>query len=68
MSSTPEARLELGRREARAAAERGDVLVVVDVLSFSPEDVEEAACVDVVDCAPVLAEGCFACDGWAIGR
>lgn len=28
-------RLEWGRRGARAAAERGDVLVVVDVLSFS---------------------------------
>lgn len=29
------ARLEWGRRGARAAAERGDILVVVDVLSFS---------------------------------
>src|SRR4051812_25534388 len=28
-------RLEWGRRGARLAAERGDVLVVVDVLSFS---------------------------------
>src|ERR1043165_1781823 len=28
-------RLEWGRRGARAAAERGDVLVVIDVLSFS---------------------------------
>src|SRR6185503_2901973 len=28
-------RLEWGRRGARVAAERGDVLVVIDVLSFS---------------------------------
>lgn len=36
-------RLEWGRRGARVAAERGDILVVVDVLSFSTAAVTAAA-------------------------
>lgn len=36
-------RLEWGRRGARAAAERGDILVVVDVLSFSTAAVTAVA-------------------------